>query len=70
MMIAAEQPCVDSQKGKLLFLIGKDNVEGVFSGCMADPDDIAWPVAFLASDLAAHITGEIVNVNGGAVLCG
>lgn len=39
-------------------------------GSMAQPEDVAWPVAFLASDLAVHITGEIVNVNGGAVLCG
>lgn len=33
-------------------------------------EDIAGPVVFLASDLARHITGEILNVNGGAVLCG
>jgi len=33
-------------------------------------EDIAGPILFLASDLARHITGEIVNVNGGAVLCG
>lgn len=32
-------------------------------------EDIAGPILFLASDLAVHITGEIVNVNGGAVLC-
>ena len=34
------------------------------------PEDIAGPVLFFASDLARHITGEIVNVNGGSVLCG
>ncbi len=33
-------------------------------------EDIAGPILFLASDLAQHITGEILNVNGGAVLCG
>ncbi|MGC8594776.1 MAG: SDR family NAD(P)-dependent oxidoreductase [Candidatus Kryptoniota bacterium] len=33
-------------------------------------DDIAGPIIFLASDLANHITGEILNVNGGSVLCG
>jgi 3-oxoacyl-[acyl-carrier protein] reductase len=33
-------------------------------------EDIAGPILFLASGLARHITGEIVNVNGGAVLCG
>ncbi len=33
-------------------------------------DDIAGPIIFLASSLANHITGEILNVNGGSVLCG
>ena len=33
-------------------------------------EDIAGPILFLASDLAKHITGEILDVNGGAVLCG
>ncbi len=39
-------------------------------GRVASPDDIAGPIVFLASGLARHITGEIVNVNGGAVLVG
>jgi len=34
------------------------------------PEDIAGPILFLASDLARHITGEILNVNGGSVLWG
>lgn len=34
------------------------------------PEDIAGPILFLASDLARHITGEILNVNGGSVLIG
>jgi 3-oxoacyl-[acyl-carrier protein] reductase len=33
-------------------------------------EDIAGPILFLCSDLARHITGEVVNVNGGSVLCG
>ena len=37
---------------------------------IATPDDIAGPVVFLASPLARHITGEILNVNGGSVLVG
>jgi 3-oxoacyl-[acyl-carrier protein] reductase len=37
---------------------------------VASADDIAGPIVFLASTLARHITGEIVNVNGGSVLCG
>jgi 3-oxoacyl-[acyl-carrier protein] reductase len=34
------------------------------------PEDIAGPILFLCSGLARHVTGEILNVNGGAVLCG
>jgi len=34
------------------------------------PKDIAGPILFLTSELACHITGENINVNGGAVLCG
>jgi 3-oxoacyl-[acyl-carrier protein] reductase len=37
---------------------------------IAEAEDIAGPVLFLASDLAKHINGEILNVNGGSVLCG
>ena len=37
---------------------------------VATAEDIAGPVLFLASDLAKHINGEILNVNGGSILCG
>ncbi len=37
---------------------------------VADPDEMAGPILFMASDLATFITGEVLNVNGGAVLCG
>ncbi len=39
-------------------------------GRIATAEDIAGPILFLASDLARHINGEILNVNGGSVLCG
>jgi 3-oxoacyl-[acyl-carrier protein] reductase len=39
-------------------------------GRIPTAEDIAGPILFLASDLARHITGEILNVNGGSVLVG
>lgn len=39
-------------------------------GRVATPEEIAAPIAFLCSDWARHINGEVLNVNGGAVLCG
>lgn len=39
-------------------------------GRVASAEDVAGPILFLCSSLARHITGEIVNVNGGAVLVG
>ena len=45
-------------------------VQGIPLGRLATADDVALAIVFLASDWARHITGEILNVNGGAVLCG
>lgn len=39
-------------------------------GRVGTPAEIAGPILFLASDLATFVTGEVLNVNGGAVLCG
>ena len=39
-------------------------------GRIASGDDVAGPIVFLCSPLARHITGEVLNVNGGAVLVG
>jgi 3-oxoacyl-[acyl-carrier protein] reductase len=37
---------------------------------IATTEDIAGPILFLCSALSRHITGEVLNVNGGSVLCG
>ncbi|MFC2135050.1 SDR family NAD(P)-dependent oxidoreductase [Bacteroidota bacterium] len=39
-------------------------------GRVASAEDVAGPTLFLASDLARHVNGEILNVNGGSILCG
>ena len=39
-------------------------------GRIATADDVAGPIVFLCSAMARHVTGEILNVNGGSVLCG
>jgi 3-oxoacyl-[acyl-carrier protein] reductase len=39
-------------------------------GRVGKPEEIAAPALFLCTEHAAFITGEIFNVNGGAVLCG
>lgn len=39
-------------------------------GRIATAEDVAGPILFLCSRLARHVTGEVLNVNGGAVLVG
>jgi len=39
-------------------------------GRVATPEDIAGPIVFLCSKWADNISGEVLNVNGGSVLCG
>jgi 3-oxoacyl-[acyl-carrier protein] reductase len=50
---------------------GRDRISAnIPLGRIASAEDIAGPIVFLCSPLARHITGEILNVNGGSVLCG
>jgi len=50
---------------------GRDRIAATIPlGRVAHPRDIAGPIIFLCSDLGRHITGEILNVNGGSVLVG
>jgi len=53
------------------------NKRGIKSATAAIPlkrpgtaEEIAGPILFAVSDLATFITGEVINVNGGSVLCG
>lgn len=43
---------------------------GIPLGRVASPEDVAGPIVFLCSELGRHVTGEVLNVNGGAVLVG
>jgi len=50
---------------------GRERIEaGIPLGRVASAEDVAGPIVFLCSPLARHITGEVLNVNGGSVLCG
>lgn len=58
------KPVLESKAGKK-FALGQ-----IPLGRPATAEEIAGPILFLASDLATFMTGEILNVNGGSVLCG
>jgi len=45
-------------------------IKGIPLRRVATPEDIAGAIVFLCSNWANHITGEVLNVNGGSVLCG
>jgi len=50
---------------------GRERIAGAIPlGRIATANDIAAPIVFLCTNAARHITGEILNVNGGSVLCG
>jgi 3-oxoacyl-[acyl-carrier protein] reductase len=63
---------VDTEMCELPFRDGgRERIaKGIPVGRIASPHDIAFPTVSLCFDGARHITGEIVNVNGGSVLCG
>ena len=35
---------------------------------MSQPEEIAWPTAFLCSDAASYMCGTILDVNGGVYM--
>jgi len=49
---------------------GEEILREIPMGRVGKPEEIAAPVLFLCTPHASFITGEIFNVNGGAVLCG
>jgi 3-oxoacyl-[acyl-carrier protein] reductase len=45
-----------------------DILDRIPLGRVGRPEEIAGPVAFLASDLASYMHGHVLSVNGGAVM--
>jgi 3-oxoacyl-[acyl-carrier protein] reductase len=50
--------------------LGPKVAAGIPVGRPGQPREIAGPVLFLCTPLAGFISGEVLNVNGGAVLVG
>jgi 3-oxoacyl-[acyl-carrier protein] reductase len=46
----------------------KSIIAGIPLGRMGEPEDVAEAVAFLVSDKAKFITGEVLDVNGGSLM--
>lgn len=63
---------VDTEMAELPYRDGgRQRIEAnIPLGRVASAADVAGPIVFLCSAMARHMTGEIVNVNGGSVLCG
>jgi len=67
---------VDTELNDVVFS-GEENEEEKRKAIEAIPlkrlalaEDVANAIVFLGSDWARHITGEVLNINGGSVLCG
>ncbi|MBW3553922.1 MAG: SDR family oxidoreductase [Gemmatimonadetes bacterium] len=63
---------IDTEMAELPYADGgRSRIEATIPlGRVASAEDVAGPILFLCSALGRHITGEVLNVNGGAVLCG
>jgi 3-oxoacyl-[acyl-carrier protein] reductase len=58
------RPALDDAKA------GKEIMDTIPLGRVGKPEEIAGPILFLCTEYASFITGEVFNVNGGAVLAG
>jgi len=58
----------DMSRGALDGTTGDAILRAIPLGRPGTPEEIAGPIAFLASDLASYLHGQILSVNGGAVM--
>lgn len=60
----------DMSRGALESATGDSIKQTIPLGRPGTPEEIAGPIAFLASDLASYLHGQVLSVNGGAVMAG
>lgn len=54
--------------GQLKDEVKKEIASGIPLGVLGEPEQVAYAAAFLASDQAAYITGQVLHVDGGMVM--
>ena len=60
----------DITGGKLTDEMRREILKGIPLNRLGDASDVAGACLFLASDLAAYITGAVIDVNGGMLIHG
>jgi len=54
--------------GKMDQRFHSKNLDSIGMKRIGTPDDVAWTILFLASDLSAYVTGQVIGVDGGMII--